>query len=147
MTVDAILGLQSRLYYSTTSNTGPWNELSDLSEMDGADDPKVDKIEATPLNPTGNAKEYLFGLIEYGEFGFKQYYKKTRLTALRALLGTNPAYWKIVVPDNPNSALASYMVVTGTLISAKTGPFQKGNPILIDCKVTITGPSTFTQGS
>ena len=138
MTVDAVLGIGSRLYYSADNVT--YTELTDIVEIGPPDDPDVERIEATPLNPNSRAKEYLFGLVEYGEFTFKQFWNKTRYNTLRGFLYTSK-YWKVVFPDT------STLIFQGALTKCRSSGLTNNQPIHIECTVKISGATTFTAAA
>ena len=144
MAVSATLGQGTRLYYS--SNGSDYTELTDLVEIGPPGDPDIEQIEATPLNPTGNSREYLNGLEENGEFNFSQYWTKGRQTTLRAIRGLT-RYYKVVCPDNATPANASTYVFQGNLRKCQPAGFRRGQPVQIDCRVQLTSAITFTEGS
>lgn len=144
MAVDAILGMGARHYYSTDGVN--YTELTDLMEVGAPDDPEVEKIEATPVNPTSNAAEFLFGLITYGSTSFKQYYNKSRMTTLRARLRLS-TWWRTVYPDNATVSNASKIEYVATPTKVRTGALVRNQPIAIEVNANITGAVTFTAGS
>lgn len=138
MAVDAILGLGTRNYYS--SNGTDYNEFVDMVLAGPPDDPTYSTIEATPLNPTDRAREFLKGLVDYGEYGFSQYYNKTRFDTLRDNLGTN-LYWRVTLPDD------SKFEFRGIITKAILAGLETEKVITIDVKVKITGAVVFTPAA
>lgn len=144
MPVSAYLGLGARLYYSTDGSS--YTELSDLIGMGSPDDPTVEKIDATPLNPNSNAREYLYGLIDYGKFTFQQYWTKARLTTLRGRLRTS-TYWRVVFPDHATPTSASKLEFQGAPVKVRPGPLVNNQPISIDVEIDISGATTYTEAA
>ncbi len=147
MAVSSILGLGSRLYFSTDAGSN-YTELTDLEMLGSPGSPKVDEIDTTPVNPTARAKEFLAGLIEYGEMSFSQFFTKARYTALRTLLTAGTLVtWKVVIPDNTNPALASKSVFSAILKECALSNLETKKPVTIPCKVRLSGADVFTEGS
>ncbi len=149
MAVDAILGKKTRIYWSTDNIT--YTEFADLVEAGPPEDGEVEQIEATPLNPTNNAKEYLSALEELGEFTFSQYWNKTRYTTIRAIKTANsagtPYYFRLCFPDNATPTSASRIVFLGNVKKGRPAGFKRNTPIQIDVIVKVTGAITYTEGS
>lgn len=139
MAVDATLCSGSRLYYSTDSGSN-YTELTDLRSMGPPGDPEAPKVDVTPLNPTSNTREKRIGLFDSGMFSFKQYYNKTRYSALRTLFTNRTLVrWKITMPEGSTNVYDGYL--------SKCTSSDMGNPddpLMIDCQVEITGAVTFT---
>lgn len=135
MAADAILGLGTRVYYSTDGTT--YTELTDIMEVEGAPDPEVETVESTPLNPTAYAREFLAGLVNWGKFNFKQYWNKTRFSLLRGRVRTT-TYFRFSYPDTSKDEFAT--IVT----KVKPEGASKNTPIAIAVQSQITGAPTFT---
>lgn len=144
MAVDAILWMGARFYYSTDGTN--YTELTDMIEVGPPDDPTVEEIEATPLNPTSNAAEFLYGLINYGSTSFRQYFNKSRFTTLRARLRTS-TWWRTVYPDNAAVANSSKIEWIGAPTKVKNNTGVRNTPISIDVEIKISGAVTFTAGA
>lgn len=145
MTVDASLVYGVRLYRSADGVT--YTEVADLKELGSPGDPVAPDVDVTPLTPSVAAREFKAGLLNSGEMEFKQFWNKTRFTALRAILRVG-YYWRVVFPDNASPALASRVDFAGYLNRCTTSPMtDPDEPITIDCKVKVTGAITFTEGS
>ncbi len=147
MSVDAISGIGAQQHYSTNGGS-TYTQLTDLAMLGAPGSPKIDQIEATPVDPTSFAKEFLLGLVEYGEVSFEQFYNKTRFTALNTLYTTRAVVtWKTIVRDNATATSASYLVYSGWLIECGLGDLKNKDPVVIKCKIKMTGAYAFTQGS
>jgi hypothetical protein len=146
MPVDASLGLSSRLYWSTDGTT--YSELSDLVMLGPVDDAKLEQVEVTPLVPTNRRREYRPALFSTTTFTFRQYFTKTRMTALRSyyIAGTS-LYWRYVYPDHTTPTSASKYEWVGPLMAWHGDGAELTKPNHIDGEVQITGDVTFTAGS
>lgn len=135
MAVDAVLGYGTKLYYG--SDGVSYTELTDLEEIGEPGDGDVEQVEATPLTLTSNAKEFLNGAEDPGEFQFQQKYNKTRLTTLMALKATKK-YFKVTYADTSTVTFQANV----RKVTPPSG--RKAQVQLITVRVKITGPVTFT---
>lgn len=143
MAVNAMLGLGARLYDSPDGIT--YTELVDMQEIGSPDDPEVGSVDATPVNPTNRAHEFLAGLINYGEFEFKQYFTGPRLVHHRGNI-YKTVYYKIVLNDLISTA-GSTMIIQTFLMKARLSTLEAEKVVTIDCKAKVTGASTFTTAT
>lgn len=141
MAVDALLGLGTRLYYSTDGST--YTELTDMDEIGSPGSPEVEQVEATPMNPTSRAREFLWGLVNYGTFSCKQFWNKTRYTTLKNRLYT-ATYWRFVFPDNATPTSASKEEFIATPVKVQVDPPQRNKALTISVEAKLTGASTYT---
>lgn len=141
MAVDAILGLSSRLYYSTDGSS--YTELTDMAEMPMVPDPTVETPEATPFNPTAYSREYLAGLIDYGAFSFKQFWNATRYNTLRGRLRTS-TYFRFVYPDHATPTSASKEEVLTLVTKVRPDGVTRSTPLTTHVEAKITGAAAFT---
>lgn len=143
MSVNAILALGARIYDSPDGIT--YTEMTDMQEIGSPDDPEVNMVEATPVNPTQRAKEFLAGLINYGEFEWKQFYTAARLVHHRGYLFQR-VYYRVVFPDVISSS-GSMMQFSSYLKKAKLTALEIEKVMVIEGKAQITGPSSFTSAT
>ena len=143
---DRILGKGARLYYSTDGGS-TYTELTEISDLGAPDEGETEQIEATPLNPSSNAKEFLNGLTDTGKFSFKQFMDKkfTRFKTLRLLKGTLLG-WRIVGPMVTGLTTAPKIEFDGNLEKVNASGFVRNQPTTIDCDVQVTGAVTLAEG-
>jgi hypothetical protein len=135
--VDAVLGYGTKLYYGADGVS--YTELTDLEEIGEPADGTVEQVEATPLTLTSNAREFLNGAEDPGEFQFSQKYNKTRMAALIALKATRK-YFKILYADS------STVIFQANVMKVVPPAGRKGQVQLITVRTKITGAATFTAG-
>lgn len=147
MSVDATLGLGTRLYYSTNSGSS-YTELTDLMEIGDPPNTTVEKIDVTSVNPTSRRREKKAGLSDGGNFDFAQFWNKTRYTTLKAFYDAGTSLrWKLVYPDNTDPAQASNLVFDGPLEKCQSSGTANNKPLCIKCSVFVSGSDAFTPGS
>ncbi len=143
MSVDAMIGMGARLYDSPDNIT--FTEITDLQMIGSPDDPEAKEIDATPVNPTAGANEYLLGLLNYGEFEFKQYYNASRFVHHRGNL-RQTVYYRIVLNDAISNS-GSIIALQTLLKKCKISELEVEKVTVIECKAKITGPSGFTPAT
>lgn len=145
MAADASLAYGARLYYSTDGST--YTELTDIVEIGSPGEPEAPDVDVTPINPSTAYREFKSGLLNAGEFSFKQHWNKTRFTTLRGRLRTS-TYWRLVFPDNATPANASKAEFVGPVKKCTTDPMNDADDeIHIMCTVKVSGAITWTEGS
>lgn len=145
MAVDAILVYGTRLYYSLDGVS--YTEFTDLREVEAPGTPEAPEVDITPLADSSDYRQFRLGLSVAGEFTFRQYYKKSRLTTLISLFRTS-IYWRLIYPDNATPANASKVEFVGYVKRwAPPAATNPDDPAVIEGTVKLTGAPTFTEGS
>jgi hypothetical protein len=136
----------SKLFADLTGGS-TYAEIADLKEMGPPGDPTAPNVDVTPLAPSTSFRSYLVGLFDAGEFMFKQYWTKARMTALITPRNARTLVtWRIALPDDAVPADASRFEFSGFVTKATLEP--QGNPdepLVISCTVRITGAITYTE--
>lgn len=141
MPASALLGLGSRLYYSTDGVS--YTELVDMEMIGPPGQPKRRKVELKLVDPADDIVQYLVGLREGGEFTASQHYTGTRFETMDALEG-DTLYWRVRLPDSAVEANTSRVDFQGNLEEVSLSELSGETPITIKYTVQVITKPTFT---
>lgn len=143
--VDAILVYGSRCYYSSDGGS-TYTELADMKQI-GVPPTDTPDVDVTPLADSDDYRQFRLALSVAGELDCKQFFNKTRMSALQTLARTK-LKWRIRVPDSATVANCSKIEFDGWLKIPQLSPLSDPDePVTIDFKVKLTGKVTWTQGT
>lgn len=135
MATDGRIGYQTFLAFSPDG--AAYTTLAQLIDCKGAE-PAVDDVEVSNCDSPSACKEFIPGLEDPGEITANFVYKKTIVTAIRALRRVS-GFWRITIGDGSTWVCAGYVKRMG-----------HGQPLedkqTVDLTAKLSGLATFTAG-
>lgn len=141
MSTDAIAGVGTKLYYSTTVG-GVYTQVAEVPNIQGPNQTK-NTYDVTDLDSTGGYNEFIGGFKNGGEVTLDMFFTHDGYAAMKTIFESASNYfWKIVLPNDEQSIFGFEAPCTAL-----------GTQIPADEKVTapvtlkVSGAPTFIKGS
>lgn len=135
--------------YADLAGGSTYAELADMKEIGSPGEPEYPDVDMTALYEAVAIRKFRAGLLNQGEFTFKQFWTKARWTSLKTpFAAKTDVAWRITYPDNATPANATKDEFPGYIKKLVKEPAtEPDQPAMIVVTVKINGAITNTEGS